>query len=270
MNTAERNAISNTANRGAFEFFYELGRRKVYRAATAYAVVLWLVYQVVELVAPELGLPGWTLRFVILIGLLGFPITLILSWLLEITPHGIVIDGDEGSSRRTAPERIPARPIDRAIDCSLVLVALLIGAQLAINTVSTATASAIVDAQKIVVTPFRVADSTNSAEWSQGLMIELQHELASQTDLTVIAPRDPYEVEGSVIMTGAVSVTSELAHVTVALIDADTDVVSWSQTFECSADDSLRTPVRIARRVVAALPMLNNDANIKVAHNASQ
>lgn len=267
MNTAENIAITKTANRGVLGFFSELGRRKVYRAATAYAVVLWLVYQVVELVAPELRLPEWTLRFVIFIGLLGFPITLVLSWLLEITPEGIVIDGNGNASRRAAAQAVPTRPVDRAIDCSLVLVALVIGTQLALNAVNTATASAFVDTQRIVVSPFRVSDNTTSAEWSDGLVIQLQHELASQTNLTVIAPRDPYDVDDGVVLTGAVSVTDELVHVTVALIDTDTDVVSWSQTFECSAGDTSETLVRIARRIVAELPMTKIDADITVARN---
>jgi TolB-like protein len=247
--------------RGFFTFFSELRRRKVCRAATTYAVVLWLVYQVVELVAPELGLPDWTLRFVILIGLLGFPITLILSWMIEITPNGLVIDGDGHASRQAAVQSAPTRAIDRAIDCSLVLVALVIGAQLAFSAVGTATASQLVNAQRIIVTPFRVTENSYATSWSEGLMIELQHELASKTNMTVIAPRDPYEVEDGVVLTGAVSRTGEQIHVTVTLIDTDTDVVSWSQAFECSSGDSSPTVVKIARRIVAELPMPSTKAD---------
>lgn len=257
--TEEKPEATLANGRGFFGFFSELRRRKVCRAATTYAVVLWLVYQVVELVAPELGLPDWTLRFVILIGLLVFPIALILSWMFEITPEGVVIDCDGSASGQAA--RLPTRPLDRAIDFILLLAALVIATQLGIGAVGTATASQLLDDQKIVVAPFRVSGSTDTADWSEGLMIELQHELASQTDITVIAPKDPYEAKDSVVLAGAVSATESKVHVTVTLVDTDTHIVSWSQTFEFSGSDSRPTPAKVARRIVVALLMSKNDSD---------
>ena len=68
-------------------FYAELKRRRVFRVAVVYAVVGWLVIQVAETVFPPLGLPDWTVPFVILLGLLGFPIALVLAWALELTPE---------------------------------------------------------------------------------------------------------------------------------------------------------------------------------------
>ena len=65
----------------------ELKRRKVLKVGGAYLVVAWLVIQVGATVAPQLGLPDWAPRLITLICLLGLPITLVVAWLVEVTPE---------------------------------------------------------------------------------------------------------------------------------------------------------------------------------------
>ena len=235
-----------------FAFITELRRRRVCRAAASYAVAMWLVCQVLEIVAPELGLPDWTVRFVILIGLLGLPIALILSWLFEITPNGLVMD-DEVEARQSDEPITPASRIDRTVDCALVLAALVVGTQLAIGSLGTATASDVAPLHKIAVAPFRVAGSSQSTAWSEGLVIELQHELAEQSGMTVISPRDPFEVENCLQLTGSVTLSDGQIHVTATIIESDTGIVSWSQRFVRPRTDSLAAPAEFARDIVSAL-----------------
>ena len=71
-------------------FFKELKRRKVYQTSVAYAAVAFIVMQVVEIVFPIFEIPLWAGRFVIIILIIGFPITAILSWMYERTSSGIV------------------------------------------------------------------------------------------------------------------------------------------------------------------------------------
>ncbi|MEY2541750.1 MAG: hypothetical protein QOI22_1352, partial [Verrucomicrobiota bacterium] len=70
-------------------FFEEMKRRKVYRVAVAYAVAAGGVIQIASAVFPAWELPAWSLRLVIVLLLIGFPISLILAWALEVTPEGI-------------------------------------------------------------------------------------------------------------------------------------------------------------------------------------
>src|SRR5947209_1147398 len=70
-------------------FFSELKRRNVYKVAVAYAVVSWLIIQVATQVFPFFDIPSWAVRLVVLLLILGFPISLILSWAFEMTPEGI-------------------------------------------------------------------------------------------------------------------------------------------------------------------------------------
>lgn len=76
----------------------ELKRRKVVRVAIVYGAVAYAVLQFADLVVDPLGLPDWTLTFLILAAAAGFPIALLLAWALELTPEGV---------RRTPSEAAP-------------------------------------------------------------------------------------------------------------------------------------------------------------------
>jgi hypothetical protein len=54
--------------------------------------VVWLVFQVAEIVVEALLLPDWTLSLVVVLGILGFPIAAVLSWVFDLTPEGVVRD----------------------------------------------------------------------------------------------------------------------------------------------------------------------------------
>src|SRR5438477_9214593 len=70
-------------------FFSELKRRNVYKVAVAYAIVGWLLVQVATQVFPFLEIPNWTIRLIIALVAIGFPIALVIAWAFEATPEGI-------------------------------------------------------------------------------------------------------------------------------------------------------------------------------------
>ncbi|MDA1371694.1 MAG: hypothetical protein O2971_13165 [Proteobacteria bacterium] len=74
------------------KLFEELKRRKVFRVAGVYAVVAWVLIQVANNLVPALQLPAWTNSFIVLLLLIGFPITIIMAWAYEVTPDGIRSD----------------------------------------------------------------------------------------------------------------------------------------------------------------------------------
>ena len=254
-NPIENAAVEQPRSHGLVRFIVELRRRRVCRAITMYSIAMWLVCQIVELVTPELGLPEWTLRFFIMIGLLGLAIALILSWLIDITPDGLVLESASRPNHPSTKEAEPRRPFDQIIDCSLVLVALIIGAQLAVGVLSTESNAAPTSSQKIAVVPFRVASGNEAGTLSQGLVIELQHELVRQSHVTVIASRDPYLVTDSLSLTGAVAVGEQTVRITATMIDNSTGAITWSAVFERPRTNSLIAPVEFAQEIVAALPL---------------
>jgi hypothetical protein len=49
-------------------------------------VVGWLLVELSSVIFPQLMLPAWTVRLVILLALVGFPIALVLAWAFELSP----------------------------------------------------------------------------------------------------------------------------------------------------------------------------------------
>lgn len=70
-------------------FLEELKRRKVVRAAIVYALVAWAVVEVASVLLPALQLPAWTLTFVVVLAILGFPLVLALAWVFEVPSKGV-------------------------------------------------------------------------------------------------------------------------------------------------------------------------------------
>ena len=70
-------------------FFAELKRRHVYRAAIAYGVVAWLLIQIATQVFPFFEIPNWVVRLVVMVTILGFPVAVIIAWAFEMTPEGL-------------------------------------------------------------------------------------------------------------------------------------------------------------------------------------
>ena len=64
----------------------ELKTRKVFRSLAIYAAFAFVLIQVCSIVVPALLLPDWTMRLLVVLVIIGFPATLVLSWIYDITP----------------------------------------------------------------------------------------------------------------------------------------------------------------------------------------
>src|SRR6185295_13728689 len=80
-------------------FFAELKRRHIYRVAAAYAVVAWLLLQLVNTIAPLLRLPEWAGSFFLVALIVGFPVALIFAWTHELKSSGA--DGTAAHAQHT-------------------------------------------------------------------------------------------------------------------------------------------------------------------------
>ena len=80
--------------------FDELKQRNVFRAAAAYIAVSWLLIQVTETLFPVFGFSGAAIRAVVIVLAIGFVPAVIVAWAFELTPQGLVRDGEVD---RTSP-----------------------------------------------------------------------------------------------------------------------------------------------------------------------
>ncbi len=100
-------------------FLGEIKRRKVFQVAAVYAVVAWLLIQVVDIVSGPLNLPDWINAVVIVLLAVGFPIAVILAWAFDLTPQGVRADSEIQASSG------PAQPGGQRLNYLLQLLVLL-------------------------------------------------------------------------------------------------------------------------------------------------
>jgi tetratricopeptide (TPR) repeat protein len=104
------------------QFWQELKRRKVIKVIAMYAGVAYILIELASNVAEPLRLPEWIPTFVILLLIIGFPITIILSWIFDVTPEGIKKTEpiEEVSEQKSA-----SIPTKRRLQTSDVIIAVL-------------------------------------------------------------------------------------------------------------------------------------------------
>jgi DNA-binding winged helix-turn-helix (wHTH) protein len=106
-----------------YRLFREFKQRKVCRSLLIYTIVMWLVFQVTDVVVEPLSLPDWFASMVIMLGLLGFPVAATLAWIFDLTPSGLVRDAGPAQTARAPMQR---RWTDFALDTTMIVIALLI------------------------------------------------------------------------------------------------------------------------------------------------
>ena len=70
-------------------FWQELKRRKVVRVIIGYLASSYVLLELISIIEEPFRLPEWTLRFVFILLCAGFVITVIISWIYDLTPQGI-------------------------------------------------------------------------------------------------------------------------------------------------------------------------------------
>jgi hypothetical protein len=83
-------------------FVAELFRRKVVRLLGAYVAVFWLLAQGAASLGPVIGLPTWSLRAFIALGIALIPVLAVLSWKYDIVPPQLVRDPKDAEAMPSA------------------------------------------------------------------------------------------------------------------------------------------------------------------------
>jgi adenylate cyclase len=70
-------------------FWQELKRRKVVRVIIVYAAASYVILELVSIIREPFGLPDWTVTFIIILLIIGFPIAIILIRIFDVTHEGV-------------------------------------------------------------------------------------------------------------------------------------------------------------------------------------
>lgn len=250
----------------------ELRRRKVVRAAIAYAAIAWIVLQLGEITFEPLGLPRWALTWTILVVILGFPVVLVLAWLFDRRDDGLA--RDSAGAGFGGPARVFA----------VILVVVTVGALAwwltdvyraddattgePSSLAPAAAAASTAPPNSIAVLPFDDMSPEGDQAWfADGIAEELLDQLARVEGLRVAARTSSFALRGNTqdvvsigkalnvgtVLEGSVRKADGKIRVTAQLIDAGNGFHLWSETYERSDQGIFELQDEITRAIVEQL-----------------
>src|SRR5213080_4049865 len=233
-------------------FFEELKRRKVYRVAAAYIIAAGFIIQIGSAVFPAWELPNWTLRLVVVLLLMGFPIALILAWAYDVTPQGIRIT--PGSHRRRNLLMLIASGIIISAGAGFFLLP---------------RASAHKIDKSIDVLPFQsLSDEKENAYFADGMQDDILTNLSKIGDLKVISRMSVMSYRGdgvrnareigkalgvATLLEGSVRRAGNRVRVNVQLINANNDEHIWAEDYDRDLTDVFAIQTDLAQKIASAL-----------------
>ena len=235
-------------------FFEELQRRKVYRVAAAYIVAAGFLIQIASAAFPAWELPNWSLRLVIVLLLIGFPIAVILAWAYDITPQGI-----QGTPRTPGVHR-------RRNLILLIAFAVIISASAGFFLLPRAVWEKI--DKSVAVLPFQnLSSDPDNAYFADGIQDEVLTRLAKIADLKVISrtstqryqsePGNLAEIAKQLgvanILEGSVQKAGNQVRVNVHLVNVQTGSQLWAETYDRKLSDIFVVESEIAKGIAESL-----------------
>jgi TolB-like protein len=286
--------VSDNARPGLFS---ELKRRNVFRVAAAYVVVAWLVLQVGDLAADNLGFPGWFMPMLFVLLGLGFPVAAVLSWAFDLTPEGVQ---RTASIDDVGPRRPGAGPLDWVIALGiLVVIGMFVVDRFAVRQSAPApqgTAAVATepedagdrqgarDAGSIAVLAFEnMSPDPENAYFAEGISEEILNILADIDGLHVASRTSAFSFRGSNtpipeiaealdvghVLEGSVRKQGNRVRITAQLIRADTDGHVWSDTFDRELVDIFEVQEEIAQSITDALGEVLGTRQVSVTASTS-
>jgi TolB-like protein len=244
----------------------ELKRRNVYRAAVAYGVVAWFLTQLTTQVFPFFEIPNSAVRFVVIALAAGFPIAMLLSWVYEFTPEGVVRTEDLDPEQARSVQRSAGRVLDFVIIGALLLIiAMLIVGRLPFYRQT----GEPISQKSIAVLPFEnLSADPENAFFTDGVQDEILNNLAKISELKVISRTSVMQYKSGVkrnvreianalgvahIVEGSVQRAAKRVRVSAQLIDAKTDTHLWAERYDRPMDDIFAIQNDIAKAIASQL-----------------
>jgi len=269
--------------------FQELKRRNVYRVATVYAIVGWLIIQVADVTFPYLGLPEWLVAALIVITLTGFPIAVALAWLFEMSPNGMVRTGSKKATDNPYPDR-KKKPLTSTI-AIVVLLVLLAGQFIYFsflrnpgNEAQAASSTTLsMPSNSIAVLPFvNMSEEKDNQYFSDGVMEAILNNLSMIQDLKVVSRTsvEKYrnqeknieeiatELEVANILAGSVQRIGDQVRITAQLISGDKDEHIWAASYDRQLTDIFAIQSEIAQTIAENLEVIMTTDEIELIKNA--
>ena len=251
-------------------FISELRRRNVIRAAAFYAASAWLIVQVATQVFPFFDVPSWTVRWIVIAAVIGFPFLLAFAWFYEFTPQGLKRESEV--DRDASITRATGRRLDRWIIAVMALaIVVLLANQFALRRNDHAGGTTAELDKSIAVLPFTDLSPAHDQEYfSDGVAEELLNALAKLKDLKVAGRTSSFSFKGknddlraigkalgvANILEGSLRKQGEKVRITAQLIQVSDGFHLWSDTYDGDVSDVFALQERIARAIANKLEIV--------------
>jgi TolB-like protein/Tfp pilus assembly protein PilF len=244
----------------------ELKRRNVFRVGVAYAIVAWLLLEVASVIFPGLHLPDWTLTFLIVLVVAGFPLALIVAWAFELTPEGIKreTDVDPAESVRHST----GRKLDFAIIGLLAVALIFVVVDNYILEAEPEQASVAREKSIAVLLFDNLSEDTATQPFTNGIHDDILTQISKIRALKVVArtsmerldpnlsvPEIGTKLGVATVLEGGVQRSGDRIRINVQLIDCKTEAHLWAETYDrkLTAGNIFSIQSEIARTVAGAL-----------------
>ncbi|MDB5969525.1 MAG: hypothetical protein JWQ90_1975 [Hydrocarboniphaga sp.] len=252
----------------------ELQRRHVYKVGAAYTVAGWLLVQVVTQVLPIFEISALVQRIIVLAIIAGFPVALVLAWVFDLTPQGIVRTDELSASDQTPVAIRERRSMDRKLNLmlgALVVLGLAYFAAERAGYVDGRTAdfpAAATHDKSIAVLPFdNLSRDPDNAYFAEGIQDEILTRLAKIGALRVISrtstqqyaakpgnlPDIARQLGVANIVEGSVQKAGNAVRINVQLIRAASDTHLWADTYDRRLDDLFGVQSEVAGAIATQL-----------------
>ncbi|HMB61362.1 MAG TPA: hypothetical protein VKN35_15725 [Xanthomonadales bacterium] len=267
-----------------YGFFEELKRRNVVRVGVVYLVIAWILAQVADLMLENFEAPGWVIKAILLVLIIGFPISLVFAWAFELTPEGLKKERDVDRSQSITHKT--GRRLDFAIiGILLIAVAFLLFDRFGDSAPEkgsepfskTAALEQMGDDGKRALTPFRksiavlpfvnMSDDASNEYFSDGISEEILNALAKVKELKVAGRTSSFAFKGENqdlrqigetlgvehILEGSVRKAGDRLRITAQLIQVNDGFHLWSESYDRELDDVFAIQDEISQAILSEL-----------------
>jgi TolB-like protein/Tfp pilus assembly protein PilF len=255
------------SNNRLSQFWQELKRRKVVRIITVYAAAAFVILQLIEILAPSLRLPEWTMNFILVLLIVGFIIAVILSWIYDIHPEGGIVKTEPADKVKKEEIRKTSNSWKIASYISFIVIAGLI----ALNMFGGKKHAGIDESleKSIAVLPFHNLSGDDKQEYiCMGITDEIISHLfkvrsfEEVRSLTSVLPFNEsqqsiieiaQELHVNYILTGTYKRMGDDLRITAQLIETKSDNHIWLEDYDLPYQEVIGIPTEIALQIANQL-----------------
>lgn len=242
----------------------ELKRRNVLRVAAAYLAASWVLIEVIETLFPIFGLSDDLIRLLVILLAIGFPLVLILSWLYELTPEGVMT-----AEAATAAGYGKAAAFGRHIDFAIIALLVIAVGWLVYERES----GPVISDNSIAVLPFvNMSADENQEYFADGIAEEILNVLGQVRGLKVSARTSSFQFRGqnldvqaigqklnvAAVLEGSVRKSGDVLRISAQLISTADGFNLWSRTYDHQLDDVFAIQDEIAASIVEEMKVRLN------------